>query len=84
MFEDFEKNNDIAISLIKLLNFIDSQVNYYQEEMDKHQINSTDMYVLGKPDRNFRDLVCQQDEWKYMKQHLIDRAGMLLYNNKLF
>ena len=78
MFEDFEKKNDVPISLIKLLHFIDHQVNYYQDEMDKHQMNSTQMYILGKPDRDFRDLVCQQEEWKYMKQHIIDHAATLI------
>ena len=47
--------------------------------MDKHQQNSTQMYLLNKPDRDFRDMVCQQDEWKYMKQQLIDRAAVILY-----
>ena len=46
--------------------------------MDKHAMNSTNMYILGTPDRDFRDLVCQQEEWKYMKQHLIDNAATLI------
>jgi hypothetical protein len=71
--------HDVPISLLKLLHFIDHQVNYYQDEMDKHQQNSTQMYLLNKPDRDFRDMVCQQDEWKYMKQQLIDRAAVILY-----
>ena len=41
-------------------------------------MNSTEMYILGKPDRDFRDLVCQQEEWKYMKQHIIDHAATIL------
>jgi len=70
--------HDVPISLLKLLHFIDHQVNYYQDEMDKHAMNSTNMYILGTPDRDFRDLVCQQEEWKYMKQHLIDNAATLI------
>jgi hypothetical protein len=47
--------------------------------MDKHQQNSTQMYILNKPDRDFRDMVCQQEEWKYIKQQFIDSAATLLY-----
>jgi hypothetical protein len=47
--------------------------------MDKMQLESTSMYILNKPDRDFRDLVCQQEEWKYIKQHMMDRASTILY-----
>jgi hypothetical protein len=79
MLEHYNKENDIPVSLVKLLHFCDHQINYYQQEMDKHQQNSTQMYILNKPDRDFRDMVCQQEEWKYMKQHLIDNAATLIY-----
>tara|TARA_R110000868_G_scaffold389003_2_gene658162 strand:- start:1012 stop:1251 length:240 start_codon:yes stop_codon:yes gene_type:complete len=79
MLEHYEKQNDIPISLIKLLHFCDHQINYYQDEMDKMQLESTSMYILNKPDRDFRDLVCQQEEWKYIKQHMMDRASTILY-----
>jgi len=79
MFEHYNKENDIPVSLVKLLHFCDHQINYYQDEMDKHQQNSTQMYILNKPDRDFRDMVCQQEEWKYIKQQFIDSAATLLY-----
>ena len=79
MLEHYNKENDIPVSLVKLLHFCDHQINYYQDEMDKHQQNSTQMYILNKPDRNFRDMVCQQEEWKYIKQQFIDSAATLLY-----
>jgi|32_taG_2_1085360.scaffolds.fasta_scaffold145582_2 hypothetical protein len=79
MFEHYNKENDIPVSLVKLLHFCDHQINYYQQEMDKHQQNSTQMYILNKPDRDFRDMVCQQEEWKYIKQQFIDSAATLLY-----
>ena len=79
MFEHYNKESDIPVSLVKLLHFCDHQINYYQQEMDKHQQNSTQMYILNKPDRDFRDMVCQQEEWKYIKQQFIDSAATLLY-----
>jgi len=79
MLEHYNKENDIPVSLVKLLHFCDHQINYYQDEMDKHQQNSTQMYILNKPDRDFRDMVCQQEEWKYIKQQFIDSAATLLY-----
>ena len=71
---------DVLISLSKLFGWIDYQIDYYDKKMKEHEENATEMYILGKPDEKYKDLMIKQEEWQWLKQQLVDKWPALLIN----
>ena len=48
--------------------------------MKEHQENAYEMYILGKPDEKFNELMMKQEEWQWMKDQLMEKWPALLIN----
>jgi hypothetical protein len=71
---------DVLISLRKLLQLINHQVNYYGDKMKEHEENAHTMYILNQPDEKYKELIIKQEEWKWLHEHLIQSWPSLLIN----
>lgn len=74
MYENFVTKDDIPLSFVKILNYCDHQVNYYNQELEQMSQQSTEIFLLNKPSRDYYDLAAKRDEWIWFKEHLIDTA----------
>lgn len=71
---------DVLISLKKTFGWIDYQIKYYDDKMKEHQENAYEMYILGRPDEKFNELMMKQEEWQWMKDQLMEKWPALLIN----
>lgn len=82
MEENFKIDNDgiptdVLISLRKLFGIVNHQIQYYKVEMEEHE-NNAQLYILGKPDKTYMELLSKQEEWIWLKQFLTDKWTTLL------
>lgn len=68
---------DVLLSLQKLFRLVDHQIKYYKEEMAEHE-NNAQLYIIGKPDKTYNELMSKQEEWIWLKDHLTDKWNTLL------
>lgn len=68
---------DVLLSLRKLFSLVDHQIKYYKDEMEQHE-NNAQLYIIGKPDKTYNELLCRKEEWEWLKQHLTDKWITLL------
>jgi len=71
---------DVLISLRKLLQLTNHQVNHYGDKMKEHEQNAHTMYILNQPDEKYKELIIKQEEWKWLNEHLIQSWPSLLIN----
>jgi|11_taG_2_1085331.scaffolds.fasta_scaffold04413_9 hypothetical protein len=70
---------DVLLSLRKLFVLINHQIKYYDDEMEQHEKNAQ-LYLTGKRDKTYNELLSRQEEWEWLHEHLIDKWDTLQVN----
>jgi hypothetical protein len=70
---------DVLLSLRKLFVLVNHQIKYYKDEMEQHE-NNAQLYITGKPDKTYNELMSKQEEWIWLQNHLTEKWDTLLIN----